>query len=231
MVSIGLFVLRVGAAFMLAFPAWKLLFQAGFKTSAYPQPFVMNPTLGMLLFLGVAIVCTLFLAIGLLSRLASAGILAYLVVQVWDAPFLAWAGVFNPAMGLSVGFGNIALSFLVIILTGPGRISFDRILFSGFYVMPPPAPQMVPGYAPPGAAPWGAPPVTPAYMPGYAPPPPLYSPPAPPPSPSPYAPPAYSSPPSPAPSYAPPAPPAAAVPTPPPSPAPLPPPAPPPGVA
>lgn len=119
----GLLLLRLflGLAMFLGhgFGKWEKLFAGGEIKFADPFEIGALPSLVMAVF--AEVICALLLALGLLTR----AVLIPLIITMLVAIFL---------VHISEGFGGMekallyGIGFLTLMLTGPGKYSFDRFL-------------------------------------------------------------------------------------------------------
>ncbi|UCE25563.1 MAG: DoxX family protein [Candidatus Zixiibacteriota bacterium] len=121
-VDLGLLVLRVGvAAFMMFAHGADKLVNFGDKVATFPDPLGLGATASLILAVFAEFFCSLAIGFGFLTRLATIPpiitmLVAALVVHGAD-PF--------PNKELALIY---FVSYLVILIAGPGRLSIDRMV-------------------------------------------------------------------------------------------------------
>ena len=120
--SVALFLLRVGAgSLMMIQHGLTKLQNFGAKANTFADPFNIGSTTSLSLVIFAEFFCAAFIILGLFTRLASIPI----VITMSVALFIANNGNF---FGKGELPGLFLICFLVILLTGPGRFSLDRLI-------------------------------------------------------------------------------------------------------
>lgn len=117
----GLLVLRIALGGMMLTHGWpklELLFDAPGK---FPDPIGIGSEITLVIAVLAELVCASLVAVGLLTRWATAPLLATMLV----AAFIQHAGDPFRKMEMSLLY---AAGYLALMLTGPGRLSIDRWL-------------------------------------------------------------------------------------------------------
>lgn len=120
---IGLLVLRVGiGCFMLAH-GWQKLSGFNEMVDAFPDPLGIGSQLSLISAIGAEVGCSLLLIAGLATRMAALPLAFTMIV----AHFVIHADDPWEKKELAAVF---LLTYVVIVLTGPGRFSLDQLLWS-----------------------------------------------------------------------------------------------------
>jgi putative oxidoreductase len=120
--SLAAFILRVGAgALMLVNHGLDKLMNFGDKAGKFADPFGIGSTTALSLTVFAEFFCAAFLILGLFTRLAAIP----LVIAMSVALFYAHKGRF---FGDGESAALYLVTFLAILLIGPGRASLDRFI-------------------------------------------------------------------------------------------------------
>ena len=120
--SIALFLLRVGAAsLMMIQHGLGKLQNFGARANTFSDPFGIGSTTSLSLVIFAEFFCAAFIILGLFTRLAAVP----LVVAMGVALFIAHKG---DLFGKGELPGLFLFCFLLLLLTGPGRFSLDRLI-------------------------------------------------------------------------------------------------------
>ncbi|MBB1282890.1 DoxX family protein [Flavisolibacter sp. BT320] len=120
--SVALFLLRVGAgSLMMIQHGLGKLQNFGARANSFSDPFGIGSTTSLSLVIFAEFFCAAFVILGLFTRLAAIPI----VIAMGVALFVAHNGNF---FGKGELPGLFLICFLVILLTGPGRFSLDRLI-------------------------------------------------------------------------------------------------------
>jgi putative oxidoreductase len=120
--SLALFILRIGAGSLMMVQHGLVKLQ-GFaaKANTFADPFGLGPTTSLSLVIFAEFFCTAFIILGLFTRLAAIP----LVIAMSVALFISNKGNF---FGRGELPGIFLICFLILLLTGPGRFSLDRLI-------------------------------------------------------------------------------------------------------
>lgn len=91
------------------------------KASGFYDPFHIGSKWSLVLVIFAELFCSLFVVIGLFTRLAAVPVVICMAIAV----FMAHAG--SPFQELESGLGFLSV-FLAILIVGPGRISIDGMI-------------------------------------------------------------------------------------------------------
>lgn len=120
--SFAMFILRVGAgALMLVNHGLDKLMHFSQKAGAFADPFGIGSTASLALTVFAEFFCSIFIILGLFTRLAALP----LVINMAVALFIAHKGEF---FGKGESAGLYLIVFFAILIAGPGRASLDRFL-------------------------------------------------------------------------------------------------------
>ncbi|WP_337040279.1 DoxX family protein [Emticicia sp. 17c] len=121
-VSLAVFILRLGFALLLIPHGYNKLqsFLAG--DHDFPDPLHVSPVVSQVLTITAELVCSIFLVIGLFTRIAA----LILVVCMLIIAFVIHG---NDPFGDKEQAILYLVSFISILLTGPGKYSLDARLF------------------------------------------------------------------------------------------------------
>jgi putative oxidoreductase len=120
--SIGLLILRAGTAAMLLIGhGWPKLTHFGEYAAKFPDPIHVGPTLSLGLVVFAEVFCSIFVALGLFTRLAVVPIVIFLGV----AFFIQHAH--DPFMKKELAL-VFMVPFLTLLFTGAGRFALDSIV-------------------------------------------------------------------------------------------------------
>lgn len=121
--SLGLLVLRVGVGTMLAAGhGWEKLLTFGARSGSFPDPLGVGSQLSLALALFAELLCSIFVVLGLGTRLAAIPPLITMLV----AAFAVHAGDPWAKKELALLY---AVPFLTLLLCGGGSYSLDAILW------------------------------------------------------------------------------------------------------
>ena len=118
----GLLFLRLAASFMLLHVhGWPKIANYTAELTRIEDPFGFGPHFSLLAAIAAEVICPLFIAVGLFTRLASLPVLAVLLVAML---------LVHPQWSIAEGqFGWLLLiAFTTIVLCGPGAWSVDARL-------------------------------------------------------------------------------------------------------
>lgn len=120
--SIGLLLLRLGAAGLLFYAhGWPKITHFAERASKFPDPIHLGHPLSLGLVVFAEVFCTIFVALGLFTRIAVIPVLIFLgvafFIQLGGAP---WSDRELAAI--------YAVPFLALLCTGAGGISLDAIM-------------------------------------------------------------------------------------------------------
>jgi putative oxidoreductase len=121
--DIGLLVLRVGAGAMMLFGhGWgKFSALMAGKAGSFPDPIGLGSEVSMVLAVFAEFVCAILLVLGLGTRLAAIPLLVTMLVAGFVVHGADPWGEKEMAL-------LYAVSYLTLLLTGPGRISLDALV-------------------------------------------------------------------------------------------------------
>lgn len=121
--SLGLLILRVAAGLMMMTHGWsKIQNFEGMVQSGF-DPIGMGATLSVILLIGAEFLASIFIVLGLLTRLSAIP----LIVAMSVAAFVAHAA--DPLQVKELSLLYLAV-FATIFITGAGRYSLDTLLFN-----------------------------------------------------------------------------------------------------
>ena len=120
--SVALLLLRLGAGTLIMIQHGLPKLQTfSAKANTFSDPFGIGPTASLSLVIFAEFFCGAFIILGLFTRLAAIP----LVIAMSVALFIAHKGDLFGKGELS---GLFLFCFLVLLLTGPGRFSLDRLI-------------------------------------------------------------------------------------------------------
>lgn len=120
--SFALFILRAGAGLLLMIKhGFDKLTHFSQIAHRFSDPFHIGTTTSLALVVFAEFFCSAFVVLGLFTRLASIPV----VIAMSVALFSAHKGDF---FGKGEAAGLFLIVFLVILITGPGRASLDRMI-------------------------------------------------------------------------------------------------------
>jgi len=120
--SIGLLVLRVGMSALLFLKhGWPKALNFAERTQTFSDPLGVGSGMSLTLVVFAEFVCSTLVALGLLTRLACIPIIIFTLVAV----FVQHAADPFAKKELAIVYG---ISYLALLLTGPGRFSFDALI-------------------------------------------------------------------------------------------------------
>ncbi len=120
--SLGLLLLRVGTGGMLlAGHGWAKVMSFGAKAASFPDPLGIGPGVSMALAIFAEVVCSLFVILGVATRLSALPPLVTMLVAV----FLVHGEDPWGEKELALLY---AVPFLVLVLTGAGDFSFEAVV-------------------------------------------------------------------------------------------------------
>jgi len=120
--SIGLLILRLGAAGMLLYGhGWSKLMHFGERLGTFADPIGLGSEVSFVLVVFAEVLCSVLVILGLLTRLAVVPLLIFCVVAVFVQHLHdPWPRKELPLL--------YAIPFLTLLFTGPGRYSLDARL-------------------------------------------------------------------------------------------------------
>lgn len=122
--AFALFIFRVGVGgLMLVDHGWDKLSHFAQKSQRFADPFHVGPTASLSLVVFAEFFCAAFIILGLFTRLATIPLIVTMAVAFVSAhhmDFSAGRGGELPLLFL--------ISFLVLLITGPGKASLDRFI-------------------------------------------------------------------------------------------------------
>lgn len=122
--SIGLLVVRIIiGAFMLTHGIGKLMMLLGGNSAMFPDPLGIGASASLLLIVLAEFVCSIFLILGIATRLSAIPLLAGMLV----AGLIVHGADPFASKELSLLYGSV---YLMLIITGPGKYSIDQLIFT-----------------------------------------------------------------------------------------------------
>lgn len=120
--SFAMLVLRIGTgSLMMINHGLDKLMHFSQKSGGFADPFGIGPTATLSLVIFAEFFCSVFIILGLFTRLACIP----LIVAMSFALFMAHSGDF---FGKGELAGLFLVSFLTILFAGPGKMSLDRLI-------------------------------------------------------------------------------------------------------
>jgi len=120
---LAILILRIGAAALILTHGYPKLMQLLEGNFAFPDPIGIGAIATLILVVFAEIICAVFVLVGFYTRL----FLIPLIINMGVAYFIVHATDPFAQKELALLF---MISFVVLFLTGPGRLSFDRLFRS-----------------------------------------------------------------------------------------------------
>ena len=121
----GLLFLRVTLGFFMLTHGWTKLSHFNEMSAAFPDPIGFGSTVALSLIVFAEFFCSIALIIGLFTRPATIP----LIIGMSVAAFVAHAGL--PFSGRELPLLYLSM-YVVLLLTGPGKISLDSLIYKRF---------------------------------------------------------------------------------------------------
>jgi len=126
--DVGLLVLRVWLGLsMLLLHGWSKVEKYAGMSQGFPDPLGVGPAMSLNLAIFAEVFCALLLVAGLAARLATIP----LVVTMAVAFFAVHGGTLTGESSGEMAFIYLA-GFVALLIAGPGRFSFDRLILRAF---------------------------------------------------------------------------------------------------
>lgn len=120
-ISLALFILRIALGVLMIPHGFNKLTHFTEKAATFTDPFHLGSTLSLSLVIFAEFFCSLFIIVGLFTRFATIP----LIVAMSVALFISHNGeVFGDGEQASLYLAG----YLALLLTGPGKISLDKVL-------------------------------------------------------------------------------------------------------
>lgn len=121
----GLLILRLAVGFFMLTHGWAKLSNYAELSGKFPAILGMSSQTGLTLIIFAEFFCSIALILGLFTRLATIP----LIIGMGVASFVAHAGDPFGARELALIYFAI---YIVLLLTGPGKIAIDTLLYNKF---------------------------------------------------------------------------------------------------
>lgn len=123
--DVGLLILRLVVGFFMLTHGWQKLSNYDAMLQQFPPMLGLSSEIGLSLIIFAEFFCSIALILGLLTRFASIP----LIIGMTVAAFVAHSG--QPFINKELPLLYLGM-YVVLLLTGPGKIALDTILYNKF---------------------------------------------------------------------------------------------------